>query len=160
MKVYQRLAQLVAWDPPTKEWEDKKADELEGLEYMLPSGSGFDAGTQVDLENSKPNRVVLHTAFHHMDEYGGYCGWTNHDVIVTPSLTRGFDIRITGRNTRNDIKSYIAETFDEVLAEFYLQSRDTESRLRNLAEIVDHFLHKENTWSELKAANKAVQDIL
>lgn len=93
------------------EWEDKHENAITQLVYQhLPSGSGFDSGTKLDFETSKPNRLVFWTAFHHMDENGMYDGWTKHAVIVTASLVHGFELRVTGPN-RNDIKEYIAQVF-------------------------------------------------
>ena len=54
---------------------------------------------------------MLYTHFHHMNDGGFYDGWTEHSVVVTPSLVYGFDTRITGRD-RNDIKNYIGEEMD------------------------------------------------
>jgi hypothetical protein len=124
MKLYQRLATLVtarlnciASASGNDEWRGKHEDEIGRLaKEHLPSGSGFDSGTILDLRKSKPNKLVLQTAFHHMDEHGGYDGWTSHAVTVTPDLVSGFDLKIHGRN-RNDIKDYIAELFSHVLDE-------------------------------------------
>lgn len=96
------------------EWFDRWTDRLHGARNVLPSGSGFDAGSTVDVGRSRADRIVLNTSFHHMNEYGSYDGWTEHDVIVTPSLVHGFTLRVTGRN-RNDIKEYIAQTFQYTL---------------------------------------------
>ena len=93
-------------------WESRLETELANL---LPSGSGFDCGTKLDIEASKPNRLVFITSFHHMDEHGGYDGWTEHKIIVTPSLVYGFELRVTGKN-RNDIKDYIAEVMHGALS--------------------------------------------
>jgi hypothetical protein len=49
-----------------------------------------------------------------MTEGGMYDGWTEHTVVVTPSLAFGINIRITGRN-RNDIKDYLHDVFHEAL---------------------------------------------
>jgi hypothetical protein len=95
------------------EWEAKHAERLRECEKLLPSGSGFDSGTTIDIERSKPQKILLHTSFHHMDESGGYAGWTEHDVIVTPAFD-GIDLRITGPN-RNDIKEYMHEVFQNDL---------------------------------------------
>lgn len=91
------------------------ADRLETVARdMLPAGSGFDSGTRVDLDASKPGRVVLNTAFHHMNPGGFYDGWTYHNIVLTPAF--GFPIvRITGRD-RNGIKDYLAEVFAASLA--------------------------------------------
>ena len=158
MKTYEKLAQLVEWyERVTPEYELQCVREIAQLtEDLLPHGSGFDDGCHI-AESSKPDRIVIHTSFHHMTENGYYDGWTHHNVIVTPSMTSGFDIRVTGRNTSNDIKSYIAEMFDDALSSYYDGSQDTESRLHTLADVVKRFLCKSATFADLKLAS---QDIL
>lgn len=111
-KLYKRLAETLAWEP-TEPFAAVKRERLKKLQDLLPSGSGFDSGTQIN-DATRPDRLVLDTAFHHLSEHGYYTGWTEHSVIVTPSLVSGFDLRITGRN-RNNIKDYIAEEFDYAL---------------------------------------------
>jgi len=91
-------------------------DALEQFEQLLPSGSGIDCGTKIDRERSKPERLVLTFSFHHMDQAGGYAGWTEHSLIVTPSLQFGLDLRITGRD-RNGIKEYLHETYHHALTD-------------------------------------------
>ena len=89
-----------------QEWRDY----LEALvRNYAPSGSGFDAGTTLDFDASNDEKIVFTTSFHHMDDNGFYCGWSEHTVIFTPSF-HGFNIRVTGRNVR-DIKDYIADVF-------------------------------------------------
>ena len=105
------------------EWHTRHGARLEEISKLLPSGSGFDSGSKINLDESRIDRLVIHTSFHHMDEYGGYDGWSEHDVIVTPSLECGFDLRVTGRD-RNDIKEYIAEVFDIALQEKWNVSLD------------------------------------
>jgi len=121
MKLYKQIAStIVARENCRKsgndEWFARHTECLEACEKQLPSGSGFDAGTSIDLEKSTSDKFVLKTAFHHMDEYGGYDGWTEHTVTVKPNLLHDFELVIGGRN-RNDIKDYIHETFDHVLTE-------------------------------------------
>jgi hypothetical protein len=99
-KHYQAISNMVATRP----------DLIPAVNDSAPSGSGFDSGTTLNEEKSKENRLVFDTAFHHMDEWGGYDGWTEHQVIVTPSLVFGFTLRITGRD-RNGIKDYINDVF-------------------------------------------------
>lgn len=84
------------------------------MRNLLPSGAGIDTGTTLDLDKSKPDRLVLVFAYHHMNETGHYDGWTEHTAVVTPSLAHGFRLRITGRN-RNQIKEYLHQTFQEAL---------------------------------------------
>lgn len=93
------------------EWLGRHTDRLESLvKEGLPSGSGFDAGTTLDLDASTPNKLVFETAFHHMDAHGFYDGWTHHTVTVTPALHVGIAVKISGRD-RNAIKDYIGEQF-------------------------------------------------
>ena len=99
-----------------KEWEDKHEDILEGYNKLLPSGSGIDSGSSIDIDKSRDNRIVINTSFHHLNECGIYDGWTDHQVIITPSLVHDIDIRITGIN-RNDIKEYLMHIFGEELME-------------------------------------------
>jgi hypothetical protein len=89
-------------------------DVLALVKNYLPSGSGFDSGTKIDLDRSTPEKIVFFTSFHHMNNDGFYVGWSNHDVIVRPSLTWGFDLRVTGRDRKN-VKEFIGETFDHDL---------------------------------------------
>ena len=119
-KVYQQLATsytafLNCIESGNKEWEEKHEQTITDLcENSLPHGSGFDSGTSFDFDASKKNRLVLCTSYHHMDESGYYCGWSDHNVVVTPDLQSGFDLRITGRNVR-DIKDYMYDIFSIAL---------------------------------------------
>jgi hypothetical protein len=118
--LYSELASLVqaranCAESGNDEWFSRHAERIETLvsEHM-PSGSGFDSGTKIDLDASHADKLVFTTSFHHMHESGMYDGWTEHTVTVTPSLTSGFHLRISGRN-RNDIKEYIADCFNVAL---------------------------------------------
>lgn len=74
-----------------------------------PSGSGIDMGTAMS-EASTQDHIVLGTHFHHMDEHGGYDGWTDHRVHVKASMLFGIDVTVSGRD-RNQIKDYLGETY-------------------------------------------------
>lgn len=98
------------------EWEQRhRAAACTIVENDGPRGSGFDAGTQIDMEASTGERLVFTTAYHHMSEHGYYQTWTDHRVTVRPSLVHGFTITVSGPN-RNGIKDYIAETFEHWLS--------------------------------------------
>ncbi len=98
------------------EWFDKHTETINKLVDKLPSGSGFDNGTKIDLDASHADKLVFYTSYHHSNESGMYDGWTDHTVTVTPSLVNGFNLRISGRN-RNDIKEMMYEEFDYALRE-------------------------------------------
>jgi hypothetical protein len=109
------IANCIAAVPSNEVWRPKHEAAVDWLvKEHLPSGSGFDAGTKIDISRSSRERLVFSTSFHHMDEHGGYAGWTGHEVIVTASLQFGISLRITGRN-RNGIKDVIHEAFSLAL---------------------------------------------
>ncbi len=125
-KIYQMISSLLAAINNCEkmgnyEWEVIHHEKIEKIvSDHLPSGSGFDGGTSLNFDLSKPERLVFDTAFHHMDSNGYYCGWSHHQVVVKPSLAFGKELRITGLN-RNDIKDYIHEVFDHALDAIYPQ---------------------------------------
>jgi len=83
---------------------------LDDIEDELPSGSGIDQGTKVDRERSTADKIILFTSFHHMSEHGYYDGWTEHAIIIRPSLLYGFTVDVKGRD-RNDIKDYLGDVY-------------------------------------------------
>lgn len=88
------------------EWKVRHTQKIEQLvrEY-LPSGSGYDNDTKIDFDCSSNDELIFRTSFHHMDENGYYCGWSNHKVIVRPS----FD------GIRIDIKSEYPDDIEETM---------------------------------------------
>lgn len=116
--LYQLIAARIAQAQKADnvEIQQRNVDELETLcREFLPSGSGFNSGTQIELDDCRARRrLVFKTAFHHMHESGMYDGWTNHLVVVEPDFD-GFTLRVTGRD-RNGIKEYIGDTFHHALS--------------------------------------------
>ena len=120
MKLYQKLARKVMWlqdmekDGQYARFRGQADKEIQDCEARLPSGAGFDAGCHIAREESTLNRLLIRTSYHHMDEHGYYDGWTEHTVVVTPSLLWGFGLRVTGPD-HNNIKDYIHEVFSQAL---------------------------------------------
>lgn len=99
-------------------WFQRWEDYLHTIEANnLPSGSGFDAGTTINLERSGRERIVLDVSYHHMNGQGVYDKWSEHSIIVYPTFD-SFKLRITGRNI-NHIKDYLDDVFSNVLMELY-----------------------------------------
>lgn len=115
--LYTRLASLVlairnCEKTGNGEWLEKHGNRADSLvRQHMPSGSGFDRGTALDIEASNAEKLVFYTWFHHMDEHGSYDGWTEHVVTVKASLAYGFTVTVSGRD-RNGIKEFIADTFN------------------------------------------------
>lgn len=114
MKTYQILSRAIGAKArcdkePGNPWSQRWQERIDQLLGDFPSGSGYDRGTKLD-DSSVPERLVFNTSFHHMDDGGMYDGWTDHQVIITPSLEMGWHMRITGRD-RNGIKEMIGEDF-------------------------------------------------
>lgn len=78
---------------------------------FLPNGSGFDAGCEIRAVGK--TKIIIKTDFHHLDENGYYDGWTEHTVTVEAAFD-GHTIKVSGKD-RNNIKDYIAETFQDIL---------------------------------------------
>lgn len=121
-KLYQHLASLMqsirnCEKSGNVEWRLRHTRAALALvDEHMPSGGGLDTGTALDLDwtlDSKSERLIFSTSFHHMNETGSYDGWTQHVVIVKPSFD-GIDIRIIGRD-RNDIKEYLHDLFMQAL---------------------------------------------
>ena len=96
-------------------WMNNHEDSINEICKELPHGSGIDGKCEIQLENCKDDKLVFFVEFHHMDNNGYYAGWTEHNVIITPSLQFGFNIKITGKN-HNDIKTYLMDVFSEVFS--------------------------------------------
>jgi hypothetical protein len=121
MKRYEKLAWIIdarrnCEESGNEEWRIKHGETITDLLSTAPSGSGFDSGTTLSTLKSDRSKLVFDTSYHHMNEHGYYCGWTDHQVIVVPSFVGGYDLRVTGRNV-NDIKDYIGDVFSSWLSE-------------------------------------------
>ncbi len=98
MKTYQSLAKACGAyhrcvESGNTEWEAKWKAEIDETLEQFPHGSGFDSGTEIDLDASNDEKLVFTTAFHHMNENGMYDGWTEHAITVVPSLGLDFHLK-------------------------------------------------------------------
>ncbi len=125
------------------EWVPEHEDTLLKLQHELPSGSGIDHGTAIDLDASNDSRIVLQMDYHHMNENGYYDGWTSHKVTITPTF-EGFDIAISGRD-RNQIKEYLADTLHHALSRTITYGFDDDNKPINPNLVTD----------DMKAASEA-----
>lgn len=129
----------------------------EWMKSNAPSGSGIDCGTKVDWQKSGGERLVLNTQFHHMDDNGYYCGWTSHQVVVTPTLWCGpINVRITGRD-RRDIKSYLHELYSDWLTQEVVYDQETKLwELASYKALREHYAKEKEKMAQLLADEKAL----
>lgn len=117
-KLYQKIASCVdarlrCIENNNTLWEEKHFSQIWMLvKAHMPSGSGVDCGTKINLDKSTGDKLYFTFEYHHMDENGMYCGWTSHKVVVTPSLIHGINIRITGKS---DDREYFYDIFANAL---------------------------------------------
>lgn len=116
MPLYRRMALTIyGRDNSTDFYSQIWGRELDVMvRNELPSGSGIDHGCTLD-GTSATERIVVNVPFHHTDLKGYYGGWTEHQIIVTPSLINGFGIQVTGHD-KNDIKETLNLLFREVFS--------------------------------------------
>jgi len=90
----------------------KAQDCLNQLEKLLPSGSGIDCGTGIVIDECTATKIVLYVEYHHMNEFGMYCGWSGHKLVITPGFD-GIDIDFEQDYDNSDI-TYIDDDGNEV----------------------------------------------
>ena len=123
MKLYQQLARSVDArlrclnaEPVNDFGLDIHEKKIEDIEALLPSGSGINTGTKVDIDRSTGQKLILYAGYDVMSEYGYYTGVIDFEVIVKPDLMFDFDIRIAGRfGKHQDIKEYLDEVYYDAL---------------------------------------------
>jgi hypothetical protein len=128
-RLYQQIARTVdalkrSQERGNDRWVYRHGETLESISRnLLPSGSGFDSGTEIDLDESSADRLVLRTSFHHMSEHG-YIGWSHWRIVVTPNLMFGCSVEVECLDEQpdpdHDVESmadYIGEVFDHDLNE-------------------------------------------
>lgn len=94
MKLYQAIAQalrILSDDNAALNARLLAENALERAAEALPSGSGFDCGTKID-DQINARAYALTFDYHHMDDMGGYCGWTSHTATIEADW---FDYTVT-----------------------------------------------------------------
>jgi hypothetical protein len=101
-----------------------KSHRVEQLEDFLPSGSGIDSGTKINLDKSQSDKIILTFDYHHMDEHGFYDGWScDWKAIITPTFQcfSGIDIQIKSGKflSRSRSRKYNDFNFKDYLYQTY-----------------------------------------
>lgn len=115
-KLYKELSSLVqarktCIESSNNEWAVKHGTTIARLvSNHLPSE------WKIDVNSSHADKLVFEGSYHHMNDVGYWDGYTDHTIVLTPSLLSDFNLRISGRN-RNEIKEYIHDIFDTAMRE-------------------------------------------
>lgn len=113
MKLYQAIVQNYRLLNADTVCEDERVFEREErIGAALPRGSGIDAGTTIESVSDKQIRMTA--GYHHMNEGGYYDGWTEHSILVRPSLMHGMTVTVSGPN-RNGIVDYLQQVYYECM---------------------------------------------
>lgn len=122
---------------PVNPWHEKHEETINAIvKQIMPSGSGIDCGTKIDLDKSSGEKLVFTFGFHHMNEGGYYDGWTEHTLTVKSSLQFGIELTISGRN-RNYIKEYLYDTYRYALTQTIVHEYDKETEISTFKAIGD-----------------------
>lgn len=123
--IYQQIARQISHrqrllnsDEDTSKGLSDCEDKLDDLADLLPSGSGIDDGTRIDLEKSRPDMVILNSSYHVMID-GMYSYWRDYTVTIFPSLCFPFmlDIDLDEPENTDDIQDYLYQTYEQALTE-------------------------------------------
>ena len=95
-KIYQRLAELISWNPPKdSKWVDRREEEIEAIMKTAPHGSGIDGDVRLVEPECSESKLVFRAEYHRMNSDGYYCEWLTANITVTPTLASwGFYIDV------------------------------------------------------------------
>jgi len=136
-----------------QEWLERHEQTIKDVcDLVMPHGSGLDGkNIKLDFERSKADKLVfVNLDYHHMNDNGVYCRWTDHNAIITPSLAHEFNLQITGTN-KNDIKEYLTDCMHEALTVKLTYSQHEERWMR-----LDHVLHYLGLGIQQSAGTEAI----
>ena len=125
MKVYQKMARLVDWNP-TGSYIISKNEQMEDLvKNYLPSGSGFDGDISID-EKSTDEKIIIRVEYHHMDINGFYDGWSTFKVIITASMAYNYCMQVKGESV---VRKYFYHVgFDDFVISVFRDCLDKEMK--------------------------------
>ena len=125
MKVYQKMARLVDWNP-TGSYIISKNEQMEDLvKNYLPSGSGFDGDISID-ERSTDEKIIIRVEYHHMDTNGFYDGWSTFKVIITASMAYNYCMQVKGESV---VRKYFYHVgFDDFVISVFRDCLDKEMK--------------------------------
>lgn len=120
MRLYEMLAKKIKWEQEANTaYEAQAWGELQSLIALLPAGGGWNYEYFVGIDNGV---MRILTDYYVATEERGGIGSIGVDIIVTPSLARGFDVSFTmsefGRRVAEKLGllEYFGDTWSEILS--------------------------------------------
>lgn len=80
----------------------------------FPYGSGFDNKIKLDRVKSTPKKLIIPFSYHCMNDNGYYDGWIHCELIITPSLLFGFNMKINWKGYKGKYKFILEDYFQDV----------------------------------------------
>lgn len=140
-KIYQRLAELVIWNPPKdSEWIDVRDEKIEAIMKTAPHGSGIDGDVILIENDSSYIRIVIKAEYHTMNSDGYYGEWITAIITITATLvTPGFDIGVQFEEDIEQINNnHYYEAVKYVNKEYPgLKGYDREDKISECADYID-----------------------
>jgi hypothetical protein len=140
-KIYQRLAELINWNPPKgSEWVNKRDEEIETVMKTAPHGSGIDGDVRLVEAECSESKLVFRVEYHRMNSAGYYCEWLTANITVTPTLTsEGFYIDCDFAEDIEQINNDYYNKAEELVNREYpwLKGYDREDKISEYADCID-----------------------
>jgi len=139
-KIYQKLAELISWNPPKdSKWVDKRKEEIEAIMKTAPHGSGIDGDVTLIEKDSSDIRIVIKAEYHTMNQNGYYSEWITAIITISATLTApGFDIDVRFEEDIEQINNhYYNEAVKYVNKEYPgLKGYDREDKISECADYI------------------------
>ena len=140
-KIYQRLAELIRWNPPKdSKWVDVRDEKIEAIMKTAPHGSGIDGGVRLVEAECSESKLVFRVEYHSMNSNGYYCKWVTANITITPTLTSDCfrsdcdfaeDIEQINNDYYNEAVKYVNKEYPG------LKGYDREDKISECADYID-----------------------
>jgi len=87
------------------------------MEEHFPKGSGFDSGCTLNLNNPNGINLIINIPYHCMNDDGYYDGWVYPSLMITPSLSQDYNMKLNWHGYRGKYKFLLSDYFYDVFAE-------------------------------------------
>jgi hypothetical protein len=131
MKLYKKIAQTLqarenCYNNKRMGGWHKHSNTIDNIQSKyFPLGDGFDGIALIDRFKSKENKIVIMIEWHCTDSFGEHDGMLTFDLIITPDLQHGFNLKIVWYSYKNNkhkvqkykplLEDFFHDTWNEIL---------------------------------------------